>query len=208
MSLPVSENHLIYVLCGPAASGKTYLGKAIAKATCGIHLSSDRIRLNMVNVQKLWSKKSRDKVYEELLVQLAHSLKKARSVILDATFMKKHFRLEVYKNCLNANRKLMLVECKRPAPTELIHRIRSRKYFASQSKNYEHLCISWPSILFSYVSFDLLTVEEISNYECILGWLRYSTSGGLLIRHSRDSRIIMIQIAQIQKALNASNLNS
>lgn len=78
----------LYIMCGPAGSGKSTWIRCNAKAGTSAHISRDRIRFNMVKEDEYYFSRE-DEVYDEFVYQIAQALRSpwVDSVYADATHL-------------------------------------------------------------------------------------------------------------------------
>jgi predicted kinase len=84
---------VLIILTGLVGTGKSTVGKMIAKRIGAVMLSTDVIRRELFP-KRTYSKEESRRTYEEMLERAAKLLSKNKSVILDATFSKEDYRNE------------------------------------------------------------------------------------------------------------------
>ena len=78
----------LYIMCGPAGSGKSTWIRCNAEAGTSAHISRDRIRFNMVKEDEYYFSRE-DEVYDEFVYQIIQALRSpwVDSVYADATHL-------------------------------------------------------------------------------------------------------------------------
>ena len=92
----------LVVICGTIGTGKTTVAEALADATGGVVISSDRLRhdvkaaaapsVGSAYAQGRYSEAARAAVYERLFAEARHVVRSGRVAILDATFSRRAWR--------------------------------------------------------------------------------------------------------------------
>lgn len=92
----------LYIMCGPAGSGKTTWVRRNAEAGTSAHISRDRIRFNMVKEDEYYFSRE-DEVYMEFTRQImkAISCEWVDEVYVDATHLTKNSREKLIKEIEN-----------------------------------------------------------------------------------------------------------
>ena len=96
----------VAVVFGLMGSGKSRRARALAEATGAAYISSDITRKHMAGVELtdradenfgkgIYSTEFTDRVYQKMLSQARSCLDMGKSVVLDATYSKKHYREQV-----------------------------------------------------------------------------------------------------------------
>lgn len=95
----ISKQHLIIMNIGLSGSGKTALSNLFADYFDAEVLTSDKIRKEVVGGKDvyLYDESVTKKVYDYILEQMEKLVKTGKNAILDATFLKKEFRLPFMK---------------------------------------------------------------------------------------------------------------
>ncbi|MBF0303184.1 MAG: AAA family ATPase [Desulfamplus sp.] len=112
----------LFILCGMQASGKSTIAKELSEFMGIELLRSDIIRKELFKIaphkssvsqfeQGIYSKSTTNLTYGRMFLQAQETLKAGRSVILDATFSKKHLRDEARTLAQDMNTEILFVEC-------------------------------------------------------------------------------------------------
>lgn len=99
--------HLI-IMCGLQGTGKTTVGKKIAKELGAVMLRTDLIRREITNMP-LYTEESRRAAYTIMFARAQKKLAQGKDVLLDATFSKKEHRVHARKIAYAAKAKFTLV---------------------------------------------------------------------------------------------------
>ena len=88
----------LYIICGPAGSGKTTWVREHATPGTSAHISRDRIRFSMVNQDEFYFARE-DEVYDNFVKQIATALLSpwVDEVYADATHLTKKARERLIK---------------------------------------------------------------------------------------------------------------
>lgn len=115
----------LFVVCGLPGVGKSTVAGYLTEAVGATRLRTDAIRKSMYETPQ-YTRSETDVVYRTLLDRAAESLDARRSVVLDATFQRKHHRNEAHR--LAADLAVPFVLLKVEADPETVkRRIRSRE---------------------------------------------------------------------------------
>lgn len=126
----------IFLMVGPSGTGKSVVAADLAQCGRARHLMSDRIRKELAGVPPLerhteaagkgiYSGFFSRRTYEELLRRAEEALRAKKSVVLDATFLRKSYRMPVYTLGKQFDVPVWVLWCK--APEELTrHRLNVR----------------------------------------------------------------------------------
>ena len=92
----------LYLMCGPAGSGKSTWIRCNAKAGTSAHISRDRIRFSMVSKDEYYFSKE-DNVYVEFINQIVRALNSpwVDEVYADATHLTKNARKKLIREIDN-----------------------------------------------------------------------------------------------------------
>jgi hypothetical protein len=101
---------MLIIVCGLPGTGKTTLAKALAKRYSAVHVSSDRIRKEMM-ARPTYNPAEKAKVYEELVTRVAELLEEGESVIADATFYRRSLRSRLVEAAEKARTDVHFVLC-------------------------------------------------------------------------------------------------
>ncbi len=101
---------MLIMVCGLPGTGKTTLAKAVAEKTGAVHVSSDSVRMKMLE-KRTYSDEEKEKVYDAMLEEAGKQLGKGKSVVLDATFYRKELRDMARKVAEKAGSDFFIVEC-------------------------------------------------------------------------------------------------
>lgn len=82
---------MLIIICGLQGTGKTTVAKKVALKINGVVLRTDEIRKEIIK-NPVYSKEEKDRVYDEMFSRAKGLIKEGRSVVLDATFVKKENR--------------------------------------------------------------------------------------------------------------------
>ena len=134
---------ILWVICGMIASGKSTVARNLAKAFRTKMLRSDVVRkklfdrrvFNFKEVafgEDIYSREATSLTYGKLLLYAQEEIEKGNSVILDATFSRKHQRREVLRLAEDMDANIIFVECR--CREEVIrHRLEKRGTTAQAS---------------------------------------------------------------------------
>jgi aminoglycoside phosphotransferase family enzyme/predicted kinase len=111
------------IVCGMIASGKSTVARALADALKVNVLRSDVVRKKIFDRrvsdfrevafgEDMYSSEATSLTYGKLLLQAQEELEKGNSVILDATFSRKHQRREVLRLATDMDANILFVECR------------------------------------------------------------------------------------------------
>ncbi len=101
---------MLVMVCGLPGTGKTTLAKALAEKLDAVHISSDTVRMKMLE-ERTYSEEEKEKVYDAMLVRTEELLKEGKKVVLDATFYRKKHRDAVKKLARKTESRFFIVEC-------------------------------------------------------------------------------------------------
>lgn len=92
----------LYLMCGPAGSGKSTWIRCNAKAGTSAHISRDRIRFSMVSKDEYYFSKE-DNVYVEFINQIVRALNSpwVDEIYADATHLTKNARKKLIREIDN-----------------------------------------------------------------------------------------------------------
>ena len=82
---------MLILVYGLPGSGKTYFASHFAGEINAVHISSDLTRMRILE-ERSYSEDEKDYIYREMAVETMESLKKGKTVIVDATFYKEENR--------------------------------------------------------------------------------------------------------------------
>lgn len=88
---------MLIILTGLPGTGKSTVGRMIAKRTKATILSTDVIRRELFPQKRTFSKAESSKTYQEMYERARRLLLKGKHVILDATFIKEAYRDQAKK---------------------------------------------------------------------------------------------------------------
>ncbi len=142
----------LIVMIGVTGSGKSYFAARLAQQIGAVIFSSDAIRKQIANVPLdehhfdlfdtgLYSSENTEKTYNELITRAEKALLKKQSVILDASFVKRKFRQEVFQLAKMIRADILFIECRAPND-EIIHRLNTRMKTGSVSDGREEILIA------------------------------------------------------------------
>jgi hypothetical protein len=154
----------VWVFCGLPATGKSMLAERFAQVLSIPLRQSDVLRKEDEKQpashvvpfgQGLYRPEARNRVYEKMREQTATLLEKRRSVILDATYARREWRLEVSRLAQSAGANCLFVECM--CDTEVMRsRLKAREQSSGASDaRLEHL----PDMI---ESFEPLTEQAVA----------------------------------------------
>jgi predicted kinase len=112
----------IWVVCGLPASGKSTIAKAMADILNVKILQSDRVRKQLLGVPPvvprvlpfetgIYSKEASSLTYGKLIMLAQKAVEKGGSLILDATFSRRHQRDEVIRLARDMDTNIIFIEC-------------------------------------------------------------------------------------------------
>ena len=101
---------MLIIVCGLPGTGKTTLAKALSERFSAVHLSSDRIRKEMM-ASPTYNPDEKARVYEELVMRVAGLLEAGENVIADATFYRRSLRGKLVEAAEKAGTKAHFVLC-------------------------------------------------------------------------------------------------
>lgn len=101
---------MLIMVCGLPATGKTTLAKALAEKIDGVHISSDTIRMSMLE-EREYTEEEKKMIYDAMFQEAGKNLKEGKKVVLDATFYKKELRKRARETAREAKVNFFMVEC-------------------------------------------------------------------------------------------------
>jgi len=112
----------IWIVCGISASGKSTISRELGRLFDIKVINSDVIRKKIFGMKTretsvlpfekgIYSKGASSLTYGKLLLLAQEEIKKGDSVILDATFSTKHWRIEAIRMAEDMDVNIMFVEC-------------------------------------------------------------------------------------------------
>ena len=128
----LSHPRPVFVLVrGLSGSGKSTLAEALSSEAGLLHLSSDRIRKELAGMDPLthdykpfgrgiYSGEATERTYGEIIGRAGRALRAGRSVVVDATFLKKTLVERVRSEAQSSGAKVHIVEVR--APESLVRR--------------------------------------------------------------------------------------
>lgn len=117
----------LLLTCGSIGTGKTTVAEALADATGGVVISSDRIRRDpALSTKDRYSDAGRDAVYARLLEEARHVAVSGRTAILDATYSRRAWREAAAAKASELGSEAFLVETVAPRD-EVIARLSARQ---------------------------------------------------------------------------------
>ncbi len=134
-----ADGPVLLACCGRSGTGKSTVATALAEALGGTHVSSDVLRRAAHPAaagarygEALYSRASRDRIYDALVDRAAGELAAGRSVVADATFLRRGDRERLRRIAAVAGRPLLFLEC-RAAPETVRERLAARPRGASDA---------------------------------------------------------------------------
>lgn len=122
----------LVLTCGTIGTGKTTVAEALADASGGVVISSDRLRepaeerrIDASYGEDRYSDAARAAVYERMLAEAAHVTRSGRTAILDATFSRRAWRGKAAAWARGRGCEAVLVEVVAPRD-EVIERLAAR----------------------------------------------------------------------------------
>jgi predicted kinase len=101
---------MLIMICGLPATGKTTLAKALSEKLGAVHVSSDTVRMSMLE-EREYTKEEKRMVYRAMFEKAEKNLKEGKNVVLDATFYKKELRENAEAVAEKAKTGFFIVEC-------------------------------------------------------------------------------------------------
>ena len=112
----------IWVVCGSPASGKSTIAKEMGGTLNVKILQSDRVRKQLLGVPPvaprvlpfetgIYSKEASSLTYGKLIMLAQEAVDKGNSIILDATFSRRHQRDEVIRLARDMDANIIFIEC-------------------------------------------------------------------------------------------------
>ena len=113
---------MLLIVCGLPGTGKSTLARGVAERTGFVHLASDVVRKELAGLKPtearpesygegIYSEHFTERTYAELARRAEGLLKRARSVITDATFSKRRYLKKVMDAADRAGAKVEIIEC-------------------------------------------------------------------------------------------------
>ncbi len=116
---------MIIIICGLPGVGKTTLAKELAPLIDAIHLSTDKIRKQLIQ-KPTYHKQERELIYDVLILIAKYLHSVGKNCILDATFNKEKSRKGVVRKLALPSDQVFIIECVCPEGL-VISRLESRK---------------------------------------------------------------------------------
>jgi predicted kinase len=122
-----ADGPIVLGCCGRSGTGKSTVAAGLAERLGGVLLSSDVLRRagGAGHEGHLYSRESRGRIYETLARRAADEIAAGRSVIADATFLRRGDRDLLRDVAAAAGRPLLFLEC-RAAPDTVRQRLDAR----------------------------------------------------------------------------------
>lgn len=132
---------MIVIVFGLPGSGKSYFASRLAGMINAEYINSDKVRKTMFETST-YSKKEKLAVYDEMISQIAETVRKHKNVVLDATFYKNDVRKRFLNEAENIGG-IIFIEIR--AEEHLIReRLKKpRKYSEADFKVYEKIKKQW-----------------------------------------------------------------
>jgi aminoglycoside phosphotransferase family enzyme/predicted kinase len=129
-----ADGPIVLACCGRSGTGKSTVAAGLAEHLDGVHLSSDVLRraAGAGRDEDPYSRESRRRIYETLASRAAEELAAGRSVVADATFLRRGDRERLRDVAATAGRPLLFLEC-RAAPDTVRRRLAARPPGASDA---------------------------------------------------------------------------
>ena len=122
---------MLIIICGLPGSGKTTLSELVAKRFSAVHISSDRIRKQVLS-NIVYSEDEKRDVYARLSAEVEHAMKAGNNVVADATFYRKSYRSTMSDIAKRAGTKSYIILCV-AGDDEIRQRLAGRKGGASDA---------------------------------------------------------------------------
>lgn len=158
---------MIIIVCGLPGVGKTFFAKELAKRLGAVHISSDAIRMQVLD-ERTYSQDEKDRIYS-IMAKRAEEEAGRGDVVLDATFYLKRYRGMMCKigQC-------RIIECILDLE-ELVKRMEKRKGERSESEA-DFAIYEKVKGEFEPVKEDHLTIDTAAPMELNIGraieWMR------------------------------------
>ena len=170
---------IVVIVCGLPGSGKSYFGSKLAKKIRAAYLNSDRLRKKLFEKSE-YSEKEKFTVYEEMLRRSKRTLKRNKSVVLDATFYKADIRgkfVEEFKD----KKQIFIIEVRADRRITRKRLNQPRPYSDANAKIYDKIERQWESIPEKHL---MLQSTNININAMLVKATRYLNTGNV----SRTSR--------------------
>jgi len=89
-------NAVLVLVCGLPGSGKSFFAHQLSTKMKAKHFNTDVLRKELFPINRTYSEKEKQFVYDTLLSKTSSCLNEGKSVILDATFYKNELRIPFY----------------------------------------------------------------------------------------------------------------
>ncbi|MDH3278976.1 MAG: AAA family ATPase [Nitrosopumilus sp.] len=116
---------MLVIVCGLPGTGKTTFAKKLAPLINSVVLSTDKIRKELIT-KPTYQKEERRLIYDVMMLLAKYLHDSGTNCILDATFNKEDYRIEVKKKVGLSDKQFLVIECSCPENVA-ISRLKERK---------------------------------------------------------------------------------
>lgn len=101
---------MLIIVCGLPGVGKSFFAKKLAEKIGAEHLSSDHIRMNILE-ERTYSEEEKGRIYELMAEEAQKLLIDGKKVIADATFYLEKYRTLMKHAAEKSNVQFNIIEC-------------------------------------------------------------------------------------------------
>lgn len=128
LSLIPPERQIVILVCGNVKTGKSTLAKKLKDRLGAIYINTDALRKEFFP-NPTHSKEETKQVYEEMQFRFTLALVEGQNVVLDGTYLKTNFRINIYETVQEANKQrgFFYLTIYVTAPEEIVRERLTRK---------------------------------------------------------------------------------